>query len=139
MNKTILSGNITNDLEIRKTPTNKSVLSFKIAVNDGYGEKKTTDYLKCVAWENTAELIAKYCRKGSKILVEGKSKSEQYEKDGQRMYNDYILVNSVEFLDTRKETADTPKLTTEPRWDMSSATSTAKEEIKIEQDALPFY
>ena len=121
MNKALLIGNITNELELRKTQTGKSVLSFTVAVNEGYGDKKTTDYIDCRAWENVAENVAKYCRKGSKIYVEGKTKATPYEKDGKKMKDKYILVSSVEFLDskdTQKEPQETRKVyTTKPKWD----------------------
>ena len=143
MNKALLIGNIANDLELRKTQTGKSVVSFSVAVNEGYGEKKTTEYIDITAWENIAENVVKYCHKGSKIFVEGKNKSETYEKDGMKRKLKYVLATNVEFLDskdTHREPQDTRKVfSTEPRWDMNSATSVAKEEIQFEQEALPFY
>lgn len=132
MNKVMLIGNISNDLEIKKTQTGKSLLAFSIAVNEGSGEKKTTDFIKCRAWEKTADLIAQYCRKGSKIYVEGKYKTESYEKNGQKVYSDYVLVSSIEFLDS-KETRQT--ISTNPQWNMSTQTT----QVKLEEDALPFY
>ena len=132
MNKVMLIGNISNDLEIKKTQTGKSLLAFSVAVNEGFGEKKTTDFIKCRAWEKTADLIAQYCHKGSKIFVEGKYKTESYEKNGQKVYSDYVLVSSIEFLDS-KETRQT--ISTNPQWNMSTQTT----QVKLEEDALPFY
>ena len=132
MNKVMLIGNISNDLEIKKTQTGKSLLAFSVAVNEGSREKKTTDFIKCRAWEKTADLIAQYCHKGSKIFVEGKYKTESYEKNGQKVYSDYVLVSSIEFLDS-KETRQT--ISTSPQWNMSTQTT----QVKLEEDALPFY
>ena len=71
MNLVIVSGNLTRDPEMRYTPTGKAVTEFSIALNEGSGEKRTTEYIDCVAWEKQAELVAEYCRKGRKVLVTG--------------------------------------------------------------------
>ena len=134
INRTILLGNIVNDLEIEQTSTGKNRLRFTLAVNKGYGEKKVTNFIPCVAWEKTAELLRNYCHKGSKICVEGEVSAVPYEKNGQKTTYICILVNSVELLDP-KESRQT--ISTKPQWDMSSQTT--KEEVHFEQDALPFY
>ena len=141
MNKALLIGNISNDLELKKTQSGKSLLDFKVAVNEGYGEKKTTDFIKCRAWERTAELISNYCRKGSKIYVEGRCKSESYEKNGQKMYADYVLVNNVEFLDS-KPAESKRTLETRPKWDyQETLTGDGRDAtgFKVSPDDLPFF
>lgn len=143
MNKVILIGNITKDLELRRTPSNKSVVEFSVALNEGYGEKKTTEYINVVAWEKTAETLANYCGKGSKIMVEGRIKTDTYEKNGAKVYKTYVLANNIEFLnsrDTHSESVDTrksvqPTLTRDDGRDMFGR----KQEVVIDPEELPFY
>ena len=74
MNKTILTGRITKDLEMKNT-AKTNILNFSLAV---YRDKDTTDFLDCTAFNKTAELILQYCKKGSKILVSGALQNNNY-------------------------------------------------------------
>ena len=74
LNKVILMGRITHDLELRQTPNGVSVLSFSIAVDRSFarqGEERQTDFIDCVAWRQQAEFISRYFGKGRMIAVEG--------------------------------------------------------------------
>ena len=82
MNKIILTGRLTRDSELRYTKTGKPVINFTIAVNDGYGEKQTTDFINIVAF--SIENLATYLLKGTHVLVNGRLKIEKYEKDGEQ-------------------------------------------------------
>lgn len=81
LNKVLYIGRITNDLEIRVTKNDKKYIFFDIAINDGYGEQQTTNYINCITWNKRAENLAKYQKKGNLILVEGKTESYK-NKDG---------------------------------------------------------
>ncbi len=82
MNKVILCGNLTKDPDIRYTQNGKATARMSIAINS-YGENKTAEYFNLVAWEKTAELCGKYLHKGSKVLVEGRLKNNNYkDKNG---------------------------------------------------------
>ena len=113
MNKIYLSGNLTKEPEIRTTQSGRTVASMSIAVNEGYGDKQTTNFFYLVAWEKTAELCGKYLNKGSKVLVEGRLKNNNYEgKDGVKHYAVDIIVENIEFMDKKsdkeKPTGDEP-------------------------------
>lgn len=103
MNKVIINGNITKDIEIRSTATGKHFTSFNIAVNEGSGENQHTDFFEINAWENNADFITKYFGKGRKILIEGTLKTSSYEKDGSKRIKTYILAQHVEFADSKKQ------------------------------------
>lgn len=79
MNIAILMGRLTAEPELRRTQSGKDVLSFCLAVDRGYGEKKETDFINCVAWEHTARFISQYFRKGSLIAVNGGIRTRKYE------------------------------------------------------------
>lgn len=102
MNKVFLIGNLTRDPELRETPSGVSVCRFAIAVGRNYtdanGEKKT-DFFECVAWRGLAETIAKYCKKGNKVAVEGSIQLRTYEaNDGTKKMAVDIITEGIEFL-----------------------------------------
>ena len=102
MNKIILTGNLTKEPELRRTQLGKAVVKVGIAVNQGYGDKQTTDFFNLIAWEKTAELIGKYLNKGSKVLVEGRLKNNNYEDNkGVKHYGVDVIVESIEFMDSK--------------------------------------
>ena len=80
MNAVTYVGNISSDLELKSTQSGKSVLSFSIAVRRPFA-KDTTDFFRCTAWQQTAELIAKHFEKGDYIAVSGYNTTRTYEKE----------------------------------------------------------
>lgn len=89
MNTAILVGNITKDLEVRRTQSDKQVLSFTLAINEG---KDKTEFVNCVAWEKSAEVIGQYCRKGSQLAIQGRIQTRKQETDqGNRYYTEVVV------------------------------------------------
>lgn len=80
MNTVTYVGNISSDLELKLTQSGKSVLSFSVAVRRPYA-KDATDFFRCTAWQQTAELIAKHFEKGDYIAVSGYNTTRTYEKE----------------------------------------------------------
>ena len=107
LNRVILMGRITQDLEVRQTPGGASVLSFTVAVDRGYakpGEERQTDFINCVAWNQRAEFIGKYFAKGRMIAVEGQLRTRTYDdKNGTRHYVTEVFVDSVSFTGEPKQ------------------------------------
>ena len=103
MNKVIMIGNLTRDPETKVLDSGKMVTNFSIAVNE---RKDVVDYFNCEAWEKTADLIQNYCKKGHKIAIEGRIKTKQYEKDGEKRYTTYIICSNVEFLTQKTQQSD---------------------------------
>jgi len=105
MNNVTLVGRLTKDPEVKTTQTDKSTCTFSIAV-DRPSKEKTADFISCVAWEKNAELIGKYLSKGSRIGIIGAIQSRSWEgTDGKRIYVTEVLVNRIEFIDTKKDKA----------------------------------
>ena len=102
MNKIFEIGNLTRDPELRSTQNGKSVCNFAIAVNEPYkkpdGSDMDPDYFEVEVWGKVAENCSKYLNKGSRVLIEGKLKNNNYEKDGVKIYRMKIIAQSVEFL-----------------------------------------
>lgn len=97
MNKCILTGYITKDLELRHTTGEKSVCNFTIAVNERATED--VDFIDCESWGKTAENLVNYQSKGSLIAVIGRLKKRGYtDKDGNKRYKSYVVAEEIEFL-----------------------------------------
>lgn len=97
MNRAILLGRITKDLEIRQTPAGIAVLRFTVAVERRAKGEKQTDFISCVAFGQTAENIGRYFGKGRLILIEGNIKTGSYDKNGQTVYTTDIVVERFYF------------------------------------------
>ena len=107
LNKVILMGRITQDLEVRQTPSGVSVLSFTVAVQRSYarqGEERQTDFINCVAWRQQAEFIGRYFRKGRMIALEGNLRTRTYDdKNGTKHYVTEVFVDNVSFTGEKSE------------------------------------
>ena len=108
MNKVILIGRLARDPELRTTPNNLSVATFAIAVSRPFvgqnGGAPETDFINCVVWRRQAENLAKYCRKGSQIAVEGRIQTRNYTaQDGTRRYITEVMCDSITFLGAKSD------------------------------------
>ncbi len=104
MNRVNLIGRITNKPELRYTSSSIPVTSFRIAVNQGYGDNKKTDFIPIIVWKNQAENVCKYLDKGSLVSIEGRIQTGSYkDKDGNNRYSFDVVAESVEFLESKKE------------------------------------
>ena len=103
MNKVLLTGRLTKDVELRSTPNGKEVSSFSVAINN-QGDKETTSFINCVAWETSAKFLNQYCKKGNLILIEGHLQTRSYDrKDGSKVTLTEVQVERVENLTPRKD------------------------------------
>ena len=129
MNQVIILGNITNDLELRATSTGTSIVSFSLAVRR---DKDNTDFIPCSAFGKTAELLKKYCSKGSKLAVSGSLRQNSYtDKEGNKRSSLNVLVNTIQLLDKKKEESKS-----DPFEEMSKVVGANN--IEITEDDLPF-
>ena len=112
MNKVILSGNLTKEPELRRTQSGKAVVRTGIAVTRNFKNaegERDADFFNLVAWDKTAEFFEKYLSKGTKILVEGRIKNNNYTGDkGVNHYAQDIIVQTVEFAGAKKDSAEKP-------------------------------
>lgn len=108
MNRVILIGRLTKDPEIR-TSNNYTIASFSLAVDRKFKREGETeaDFFNCTAFNKTAEFVEKYCKKGTKMVVEGRIQNDNYEKDGVKHYGVKIMVDSLEFAES-KSSNNTP-------------------------------
>lgn len=111
LNRVILMGRITQELDLKQTPSSVSVLTFNIAVERNFtkqGEEKQADFITCVAWRQQAEFINKYFGKGRMIAIEGNLRTRNYEdKNGTKHYVTEVYVDSVSFTGEAKQGGNT--------------------------------
>lgn len=106
MNKIILIGRMTKDIEIRYTQNQREVGNFDLAVNRNYKSANgeyDTDFFKCIAWGNLAKTIHTYTSKGSQIAIEGRVENRTYQaNDGTNRYVTEVVVEGMQLLDSKK-------------------------------------
>lgn len=102
INTVVLVGRLTKDPVQKMTAQGKPVVAFTVAVNVN---RDTAEYISCRAYGKTAELLASYCKKGSQIGLNGSVHAYTTDRDGVREYHQEVLVNSIEFLSPKQETA----------------------------------
>ena len=107
MNLTILVGRTTKDIEIRTTASGTTVANFTLAVDRYSKGEKTADFISCVAYNKTAELLNTYVSKGQRIGIVGRISTGSYQnKNGDKVYTTDVIVNEVEFLEPKKKAED---------------------------------
>lgn len=105
MNKTIQTVTLGADPEVHSYGDGKTRVTFSGAVKRRYVKEgeTDTDWFKYVAFGKTADFIAKYFKKGSKMLVEGSFQNNNYEKDGTKVYGFQFIIDSVEFFGKKED------------------------------------
>lgn len=139
MNKVIISGNISTDIEFKTTPNGVPVAKFNVAVRR---IKDETDFLPVVAWNQQAENVNEFCEKGSKVLIDGRIQVRDYEKDSEKRRVTEIVAERVEFLSQNKKTSSEAKKYQKDPYslfaDNIKTESQIGEQIEIDEDDMPF-
>ncbi len=139
INRVVLVGRLTKDVELRTTTSNIPVCSFTIAIDNRVAKnssEKTASFINCVAWQNTAKLISDYCRKGSLVGIEGRLQTRSYEaKDGRKVTLTEVICDSVTFLDPKDSNASNNN-----SFSMEDETTTNVEDdgLTYSEEDLPF-
>lgn len=107
INKTVLIGRLTRDVEIRYTGNGTAVGQFILAVNRQFTNKqgeREADFINCVIWRKSAENLANFTHKGSLIGIDGRIQTRNYDnKDGQRVYVTEVVVENFSLLESRNQ------------------------------------
>ena len=142
-NKVILGGRLTADPELKTTQSGIAVVSFSIAVNRRYknaAQQTEADFFNVTAWRATAELVARYFKKGSSICVVGTIQNSTWtDQQNVKHYRTDIVADEVMFVDSRSESGavgDDAGFAA-PSFSTPAANAPKFEEIKTDDD-LPF-
>ena len=136
LNRIVLIGRITKDIEKQTTQSGVSVLNTTIAVDRDYkqGNEKVTDFIDLVIWRHNADYIEKYAGKGAQIAVEGKMQSRKWQdREGNNRTSWEVQVDNVQILNSKKSES------TDQTEQSYSAPSGGFGEVDPEQEGeLPF-
>ena len=116
INKCTFIGNLGKDPELKQTESGHKVTGFSIACTRRFKNKQTgetkeeTDWVPIVAWDNLAEMICKYARKGSQVYIEGEFRTRSYEAEGsgEKRYVTEIWAKDFKLLGRKPEGASLP-------------------------------
>jgi single-strand DNA-binding protein len=107
VNKVILVGNLGQDPDVRYMPNGDAVANVTLATSEEWKDKNTgkkvekTEWHRVVFFKRLGEIVGEYCKKGSKIYVEGQLQTRKWEKNGQDMYTTEIKGYTMQMLDSR--------------------------------------
>lgn len=135
MNKTQLIGNLVSDVEFKQSASGTGVARLRLAVRRNFKNQQNeydSDFINCVAFGKTAEMISKYFNKGSKIAVDGRIQTGSYDnKQGQRVYTTDVVIENFYFIESRKQS------NSQQAFDNPFGGLEAKP-VDVPQDDLPF-
>lgn len=111
MNVVCLTGRLTKDPEVAKTPSGTSVCKFILAVNRRIKKEgqPDADFIGCTAWGKTADMLCQYQRKGNLIGVTGRIQTSSYDnQQGQRVFRTDVVAEAIDFLQSRNQNQGQP-------------------------------
>ena len=136
INNVVLAGRVTKDIELKVTPTGKSVCSFSLAVERKFVQngEKVTDFINCQLWGKSAETLEKYVKKGMMIGIEGRIQTRKYtNQQGQTVYVTEVVVDNFSFLE-KKQNNDQPQFNDQQQFnDFANYDG-----FEVNDDDLPF-
>ena len=138
MNVVVLVGRLTRDPELKFGQSGKAYSRFSLAVDRPFS-KGEADFINCVAFGKTAELIGEYLRKGRKVGVTGRLQMNRFEMNGEKRTSYDVLVEAIEFLESKGSGDSMGGY--EPEYSSPTPKSSAKEVEEIpyeDDDEFPF-
>lgn len=142
INRVVLTGRLTRDVDLRYTQGGAAVATFNLAVDRRFtnqqGEREA-DFVSCVIWRKPAESFANFFHKGSLVGIEGRIQTRNYEnKQGQRVYVTEVIVESFSFLESKSSTGNGSYQNNRPQNNTSDPFANNDESIDIQDSSLPF-
>ena len=147
LNRVILIGRTTRDVDFRRTSNGTPVASFTLALDNRFvlkDGKPTTDFINCIAWNKTAETMDKYVKNGMLIAVEGRLQTRNYEnKEGNKVYVTEVVCDNMRMLESKNSSNSSATYLEdyEPSnngYTSDNNTTTSDVELNISEDDLPF-
>ena len=101
LNQCNFIGRLGKDVETRYMPSGEAIASFSIAVGWKSKDKEGTEWVNITAFGKLAEICEKYLAKGSQVFIQGRFKTDKYEKDGETKYSTKIVADRMQMLGSR--------------------------------------
>lgn len=142
INRVVLTGRLTRDVDLRYTQGGAAVATFNLAVDRRFtnqqGEREA-DFVSCVIWRKPAENFANFFHKGSLVGIEGRIQTRNYEnQQGQRVYVTEVIVENFSFLESKSSTGNGSYQNNRPQNNTSDPFANNGKPIDIQNDQLPF-
>ncbi len=140
MNHIVLLGRLTKDQEITVTQSGVQILRFILAVDRAKkkDQETETDFISCIAFGKTAEVISTYCHKGQRILIDGRIQTGSYtDKAGNKKYTTDVIVNHMEFIERRETDKPSAQNGTKVGFE-DMGTVVRKDPEPMKQEEIPF-
>ena len=147
INRVVLTGRLTRDLELKTTQSGLSVASFTIAVNRQFTNSngnREADFINCVIWKKSAENLCKFTHKGSLIGIDGRLQTRSYDNNnGQKVFVTEVVVDSFSLLESKNENQTTNQSSNNSYSSANTATASdpfagSGDTVDISDDDLPF-
>ena len=110
INRVIIVGNLTKDVDVRFMPNGGAVANFHVATSETWKDKQTgeqkenTEFHRIVMYQRLAEIAGEYLKKGSKVYLEGRLQTRKWQnQQGQDQYTTEIIVNDMQMLDSKPQ------------------------------------
>lgn len=115
INRVVLVGRLTRDVEVRKTNSGISVATFTVACDrprsKDQNQQQTADFVSCIVWRQPADFLGQYARKGYMVGVDGRIQTRNYQdKDGRTVYITEVVAENVRILESREKNAAQPAM-----------------------------
>lgn len=142
INRVVLTGRLTRDVDLRYTQGGDAVATFNLAVDRRFtnqqGEREA-DFVSCVIWRKSAENFANFFHKGSLVGIEGRIQTRNYEnQQGQRVYVTEVIVENFSFLEAKSSTGNGSYQNNRPQNNTSDPFANNGKPIDIQDGQLPF-
>lgn len=149
INRVVLVGRLTKDIELRKTQSNISYTRFTLACDRPMSQngQQGADFITCVAWRQSADFLANYASKGRVVGIDGRITTGSYEGQNGRVYTTEVTCDSVRLLDNNRERTQSQAPTNQtftPSQSYAQQNSFDDDfsntpSLDISSDDLPFY
>ena len=100
---------LTNDPEVKYTPTQVAMCNLLLAIDTGYGDKKRTDFPRVTVFGKDAENLDRFSKKGLRVNVFGRIETNSYMKDGKNIYVTNLIAERIEFVDFKEKNDPVPE------------------------------
>ncbi|CAK1224518.1 Single-stranded DNA-binding protein (Ssb) [Fructobacillus evanidus] len=142
INRVVLIGRMTKDVELRYTQSGVAVGSFTLAVNRPFknsdGEREA-DFINAVIWRKSAENLANFTGKGAQVAIEGRLQTRNYENNqGQRVYVTEVVVDNFSLLESKSESDKRREENGTSQPEKQSSAPVNNGGVEISDDDLPF-
>lgn len=135
LNKVILVGRLTKEIELKSTTNGSQYAEFDIAVGNGKdkdGNEREADFINCIAWNKGAENLSVYLHKGNRVAIEGRLKVDKYKNEkGENRYKTYVRIETYHFLESRPKDNFVPQ---EPESNQVNYTAEEIDNMPLEND-----